>query len=239
MGLNLPVAPSNGEVWEFVVRGRDAGVTTAIINRIRMRVEPVNQANPINIDTIFAALGAFRTRWRTGIRSQLCNGYLVDTYSLQRIIAVDVVPGSSHANVHYDQRRDLTGVDPDDRGALALAPEPNFVAARIYWGTVLISANTRTMMRVSPIPDANVDGANLTVPYRAALQAAADLLWPVYTDAANNCKWIPCVFSAQTVAAIQPPPLPTLYANYVSDFISADVGYPVGSQLTRKNRGTN
>jgi len=239
MAIQLPAAPLDGEVWEFVVKAIDTGINTAIVNRLRLRVTALDVANPPLIEGVYFALNAFRTRWRTGIRTQLCDKYLVQTYSLQRIAGVYVLPGQNHAAISYDQRRDYTGEDPADRGALALAQNPNFVVARINWNTALINRNTRAMMRVSPIPDANVDGALLTAPYMAALQAASDLLWPVLTDAPNKVKWTPCVFSAQSLVGVEPAVPAQSMAIYTNDLTGAAIDSFVGSQLTRKNRGSN
>lgn len=235
--VNQPLAPTQGEIWEFTVRAYDVHTMTAFINRIRLCPRKIAPADPMLEPTCYAALGQFRSRWRAGVIPYLHNSYRVNTYSISRLSGYEILPPGNRMRLEYDQRRDLTGDPIADRGTRAGDQTSNFVTAGVYWDTELINANTRAMMRLSPLVDADIDGANLTPAFLALLTAGTNLLTPNWMDNVNNTRWRPVVFSSATLAKNTNPKLaPELFDYCASWILSATVGTQVGSQITRKNR---
>ncbi len=236
MAVPVPLEPKEGEVWEFVVKAYDFTVQTALVNRVRYTPTKINPATPMLVPAAQALCAALRARWRATFRTLLHTSYVARIYSVQRIASVSLAPSGAHINIHYDQRRDEYGDTAADTGARAGTQEPNFVTASVYWNTPLINANTRGMMRLSPLVDSDVDGANLTGPFQTLLQTAVDTFSPTYSDVGNNVLWTPGIFSASSAIHTVPLPAAIEMTNHFSEMTGGTAEQQVGSQLSRKNR---
>jgi len=122
---------------------------------------------------------------------------------------------------------------------MAVAPNPDFVTARVQIQCAFISRNTRGGLCFSPIADASVDGDTLIPAEVTAFTAAGIALTASLTDVPNNAFWR-CVIFAGKLAIGQPMGVNFVNAvNFANDITTVLAKTRVGTQLHRKLRPIN
>lgn len=236
MGLPIPQKVTAGEVWECLTIGTNLANQTQILNRFRFMATVNPGPTSTSTDAPQRLLDQWVIRWRAHIRPRLCTNYTVARYAVQRLEGIQPIAGSSNWRLLFDQRREQISDPAQDTGTAVGDPEMDFVTAGIYWNTAIVNANTRGMMRVSPLPDASIVGGYLAEPTRAALETAGVALQAQYNDAQENVLWIGSIFSGKLASGRSPLPTPAQMGEFAIPTTGAEVTFNIGSQNTRKAR---